>query len=126
MGASIGTVKSTKSLSQAMQTLFTKLTVSQSRKRQFYRREGFRVAVVTVGGLEIALGKRGNDFGVCQYNKFTQKVGSLRHVISFEGDNVSMWEFADTFIVWESPIKLSEHCLAMSHLFSELQKEKES
>ena len=108
-----------------MQTLFTRLTSSQFRKNQIYRRTGFKVAVTTVGGIEIALGQRDSKFGVFQYNKRTHKVGKLISVISPHPRKVVVWHPLESVVPNGSPEMLGEYYLAMHHIFCELQKETE-
>ena len=121
MHGSIGTAKT---LPEAMQTLFTRLTISQTRKRQFYRREGFRLAIVTIGGHEIALGKnRDGDFAVFQYNKSTKEIGRLMSAITVKSDHAHEWYLSDTKTYWESPETLIDYHLSMAALYDALRRE---
>lgn len=67
----------TKSLAEVMKLMFTKLTLSQSRKGELYRIKGFNVAVIAVDGVNIALGMKGKNYGVFEYDSENEAIGLL-------------------------------------------------
>ena len=117
-------VQATKSLPDAMQRLFTRLTLNQARKKQKFTRSGFKVYIVTVSGIDIALGVRGENFGVFAYNKESGKVGLLVLEICFTSTKVCVWTPV-SIPLRECPEEASQIFLAVSTLFSELKKETE-